>query len=76
MQRACLDLSSTGSLCLRIVIDIGARRLHTIMTNLLEELMFNIPESVTEEKVVIDEAMVQDKLSAVSSDRDLSQYIL
>jgi len=50
--------------------------LHTIMTNLLEELMFNIPESVTDEKVVIDEAMVQDKLSAVSSDRDLSQYIL
>ncbi len=46
------------------------------MTNLLEELMFNIPESVTNEKVVIDKSMVLDKLSAVASDRDLSQYIL
>jgi len=73
---AILEIARIAAKVNESVENIGARRLHTIMTNLLEELMFNIPESVTDEKVVIDEAMVQDKLSAVSSDRDLSQYIL
>ncbi len=58
------------------VENIGARRLHTIMTNLLEELMFNIPENFSDEHVEIDEAMVKEKLNHVVSDRDLSQYIL
>ncbi len=58
------------------VENIGARRLHTIMTNLLEELMFNIPENFSDEHVVIDETMVKEKLNHVVADRDLSQYIL
>ena len=58
------------------VENIGARRLHTIMTNLLEELMFNIPENFSDEQVEIDEAMVKEKLNHVVADRDLSQYIL
>ena len=58
------------------VENIGARRLHTIMTNLLEELMFNIPENFAEERVEIDETMVKEKLNHVVADRDLSQYIL
>jgi ATP-dependent HslUV protease ATP-binding subunit HslU len=58
------------------VENIGARRLHTIMTNLLEELMFNIPENFSEEQVEIDETMVKEKLNHVVADRDLSQYIL
>lgn len=58
------------------VENIGARRLHTIMTNLLEELMFSIPDDFTSEHVAIDEAMVREKLDAVAEDRDLSQYIL
>ncbi|MCX6179219.1 MAG: ATP-dependent protease ATPase subunit HslU [Chlorobiales bacterium] len=58
------------------VENIGARRLHTIMTNLLEELMFNIPENFADEHVVIDEVMVKEKLNHVVADRDLSQYIL
>jgi ATP-dependent HslUV protease ATP-binding subunit HslU len=58
------------------VENIGARRLHTILTNLLEELMFNIPENVSDEKIEIDEAMVKEKLNHVVADRDLSQYIL
>ncbi|MGB0130197.1 ATP-dependent protease ATPase subunit HslU [Chlorobium sp.] len=73
---AILEIAKTAAKVNESVENIGARRLHTIMTNLLEELMFNIPESVTEEKVVIDKSMVLDKLSAVASDRDLSQYIL
>ncbi|MFZ4525252.1 MAG: ATP-dependent protease ATPase subunit HslU [Chlorobium sp.] len=58
------------------VENIGARRLHTIMTNLLEELMFNIPENFSDDRVEIDEAMVKEKLNHVVADRDLSQYIL
>ena len=58
------------------VENIGARRLHTIMTNLLEELMFNIPENFSDEHVEIDELMVKEKLNHVVADRDLSQYIL
>ncbi len=58
------------------VENIGARRLHTIMTNLLEELMFNIPENFSDDSVEIDEAMVKEKLNHVVADRDLSQYIL
>ncbi len=58
------------------VENIGARRLHTILTNLLEELMFGIPEQITDRKVVIDAAQVRAKLGQVAADRDLSQYIL
>jgi ATP-dependent HslUV protease ATP-binding subunit HslU len=58
------------------VENIGARRLHTILTNLLEELMFGIPEQITESRVVIDAAQVREKLGQVAADRDLSQYIL
>ncbi|TLU83963.1 MAG: ATP-dependent protease ATPase subunit HslU [Chlorobium sp.] len=58
------------------VENIGARRLHTIMTNLLEELMFNIPENFSDDRVEIDETMVKEKLNHVVADRDLSQYIL
>jgi len=58
------------------VENIGARRLHTIMTTLLEELMFNIPENIPGNKIVVDKAMVQERLSDIAKDRDLSQFIL
>ncbi|NTW73838.1 MAG: ATP-dependent protease ATPase subunit HslU [Chlorobiaceae bacterium] len=58
------------------VENIGARRLHTILTNLLEELMFGIPEQITDSRVEIDAGQVRDKLGQVAADRDLSQYIL
>lgn len=55
--------------------NIGARRLHTIMEKLLEELSFNAPE-LTDEKVLIDAAEVRRRLSDISKDEDLSRYIL
>lgn len=58
------------------VENIGARRLHTIMTSLLEELMFNIPENFSDSRVEIDEKMVKERLNHVAEDRDLSRYIL
>ncbi len=58
------------------VENIGARRLHTILTTLLEDLLFDVPDAMREDSFVIDDKMVQTKLSAVVQNRDLSQYIL
>jgi ATP-dependent HslUV protease ATP-binding subunit HslU len=58
------------------VENIGARRLHTILTTLLEDLLFDVPDVIKEDVVTVDEAMVAAKLDAVIENRDLSQYIL
>ncbi len=55
--------------------NIGARRLHTIMETLLEELSFSAPER-SEKHINIDDAFVRDKLTAIAADEDLSRYIL
>ena len=55
--------------------NIGARRLHTVMTSLLEDILFQLPDrKVTEMK--LDKKMVQEKLSDISDDEDLRRYIL
>jgi ATP-dependent HslUV protease ATP-binding subunit HslU len=55
--------------------NIGARRLHTIMTTLLEEVLFKLPES-GQATVTVDAAMVKSKLEHIVADEDLSKYIL
>ena len=55
--------------------DIGARRLHTVMERLLEELSFEAPD-LSARKVTVDEEMVRERLGDLVEDRDLSQYIL
>ncbi len=55
--------------------DIGARRLHTIMTTLLEDILFSVPES-GEKNVVVDGGEVRRSLSGIVADKDLSRYIL
>jgi ATP-dependent HslUV protease ATP-binding subunit HslU len=55
--------------------NIGARRLHTVMERLLEEISFTAPDRA-EKKVHIDAEYVQEKLADISKDRDLSRYIL
>jgi ATP-dependent HslUV protease ATP-binding subunit HslU len=55
--------------------NIGARRLHTVMEKLLEDLSFHAPE-MQGTKVVIDGAFVRSKLESVVKDQDLSRYIL
>ena len=55
--------------------NIGARRLHTLMEHLLEDILFDAPDDV-EKRVVIDPAYVNDKLEEIKSDEDLSRYIL
>lgn len=55
--------------------NIGARRLHTILEKLLEDLSFEASEMAGKE-VVIDEEMVREKLDEVVKNEDLSRYIL
>ena len=55
--------------------NIGARRLHTVVERLLEDLSFDAPELGGHE-VVIDALYVKDKLDAIVKDEDLSRYIL
>ena len=55
--------------------NIGARRLQTVMTTLLEELLYELPES-PRLRVVADRAFVRKRLEAIVEDDDLKRYIL
>ncbi len=55
--------------------NIGARRLHTIMEKLLEDLSFEAPE-ISLERVVINAQYVDEKLEVIIKDKDLSRFIL
>jgi ATP-dependent HslUV protease ATP-binding subunit HslU len=55
--------------------NIGARRLHTVMETLLEDLSFDAPEKKVL-RVAVDEEYVDGKLAALVSDEDLAKYIL
>jgi len=55
--------------------NIGARRLHTVMERLLDEISFEAPDLSTE-KIVINAQYVKDKLEDVMVNVDLSRYIL
>ncbi len=58
------------------VENIGARRLHTILTTLLDEILFDVPDKLPKEKVVITGETVKDRLESIVKNRDLSKYIL
>jgi ATP-dependent HslUV protease ATP-binding subunit HslU len=55
--------------------NIGARRLHTLMERLLEDILFDAPD-MKEKRIVIDTKYVEDKLKDIKDDEDLSRYIL
>lgn len=55
--------------------NIGARRLHTVMEKLLEDISFNAPE-LKGQKIVIDAKFVKEKLNEILKSEDLSRYIL
>jgi ATP-dependent HslUV protease ATP-binding subunit HslU len=55
--------------------NIGARRLHTVMEKLLDDVSFSAPDMETR-KVVIDSGYVTEKLKDIVEDENLSRYIL
>jgi ATP-dependent HslUV protease ATP-binding subunit HslU len=58
------------------VENIGARRLHTILTTLLDEILFDVPDKIPSETVKITSEFVKEKLDKIVKDRDLSKFIL
>ncbi len=59
------------------VENIGARRLHTVMSKLLNDLLFDVPDKIgPNAKITITKEMVSDRLVDLVKDKDLSQYIL
>ena len=69
------EIASIAALVNERMENIGARRLHTIMERVLDNISFNAPEMESKE-VVIDSLYVRDKLSDILKDEDLSRYIL
>lgn len=57
--------------------NIGARRLHTVMSRLLNEFLFDVPDKIKpSSEINITKAMVKEKLSGLIKNKDLSEYIL
>ena len=59
------------------VENIGARRLHTVMSHLLNDYLYDVPDVIKDNaKIVVTAKMIEEKLSGLVKDKDLSQYIL
>src|SRR5580704_4115291 len=58
------------------VENIGARRLHTILERLLEEISFTASDQPSGTRIVIDEAIVRDRVGTLAKNADLSRFIL
>ncbi|MEW5701864.1 MAG: ATP-dependent protease ATPase subunit HslU [Candidatus Zixiibacteriota bacterium] len=69
------EIAATAHLVNERMENIGARRLHTVMTTLLEDLMFRAPGEKAR-KVTFDKRDVQKTLRDIVEDEDLSRYIL
>ena len=74
-EDAVLEISEIAAQVNDRMENIGARRLHTIMERLLDEVSFTAPE-IRGNKITIDAQYVRDRLSPVLEDEDLSRYIL
>jgi ATP-dependent HslUV protease ATP-binding subunit HslU len=59
------------------VENIGARRLQTVMSHLLNDIMYDIPDVIeANSKVIVTKELVTERLGGMVKNRDLSQYIL
>ena len=57
--------------------NIGARRLHTVMSKLLNDFLFDVPDVIgPNAKIMVTKEMVEEKLADLVTNKDLSQYIL
>jgi ATP-dependent HslUV protease ATP-binding subunit HslU len=74
---ALIEISNKAFIINSEIENIGARRLHTVMSKLLNEILFDIPEKIgPNAKVVITKKMVEEKLNSITENKDLSEYIL
>ncbi len=69
------EIASTAARVNQRMENIGARRLHTVMTTLLEDVLYELPDRGTQ-PINIDAAGVRDRLRSIADDEDLRKYIL
>lgn len=71
------EIASLAFLINQEVENIGARRLHTVMSHLLNDFLFEVPDFIgPNSRISITKEMVKERLSSLVKNRDLSQYIL
>jgi ATP-dependent HslUV protease ATP-binding subunit HslU len=75
MEDSIDEIASTAALVNEKTENIGARRLHTILEKLLEDISFDAPER-KDGDLTIDANYVKEKLKDIAKDEDLSRYIL
>lgn len=75
-EEALREVASIAAQVNQRVENIGARRLHTILSSLLDELLFAIPDDISSGDITIDKDYVNQQLDDLVKDKDLSQYIL
>ncbi|HUL43230.1 MAG TPA: ATP-dependent protease ATPase subunit HslU [Bacteroidota bacterium] len=75
-EEAIREVARTAAEVNEQVENIGARRLHTIMTTLLEEILFEAPDKYSGKVILVTKEMVEDKLSGIVRNKDLTRYVL
>lgn len=71
------EIADTAFIINADIENIGARRLHTVMSKLLNEFLFDVPDKITaNSQITIDAAMVKEKLTGFVKNKDLSEFIL
>ncbi len=75
-EDAIREIAKTATIVNEEVENIGARRLHTILTTLLEDILFDVPDKMPDTEIKVSGEMVRDKLEKIVKNRDLSKYIL
>lgn len=75
-EEAIREIASIAAHVNERVENIGARRLHTILSSLLDDLLFAIPDDISSGEITIDKEYVNQQLDDLVKDKDLSHYIL
>lgn len=75
-SEAIREIAATAFAVNQDIENIGARRLHTIMSNILNDILFDVPDKNDSKNFVIDDAFVRSKLQKITQTKDLSHYIL
>jgi ATP-dependent HslUV protease ATP-binding subunit HslU len=74
---AILEIARIAAQMNKTVENIGARRLHTVIERIMEEISFNAAEEMKEgEEIIVTKALVQERLSDALVASDLSRFIL
>lgn len=75
-ESAISEIAKSAAFVNAEVTNIGARRLHTILTTLLDDILYNTPDNLENTKVVITDETVKSHLSDIVKNGDLSRFIL